>query len=49
MILIVGVYMEDVIVIGTSEELVVEFKRRMLKIFDTSDLGTLSYYLGIKV
>ncbi|XP_023738700.1 uncharacterized mitochondrial protein AtMg00810-like [Lactuca sativa] len=47
--LIAVVYVDDLIVTGSSEELVAEFKRRMLKSFDMSDLGTLSYYLGIEV
>lgn len=48
-VLIVGVYVDDLIVTGTNEELVNEFKKRMLNIFDMSDLGILSYYLGIEV
>lgn len=48
-ILIVGVYLDDLNVTGKSEELVDDFKKQMLKIFDMSDLGTLSYYLRIEV
>ncbi|KAI3739706.1 hypothetical protein L2E82_30117 [Cichorium intybus] len=49
MVLIVGVYVDDLIVTGTSEDQVVEFKKKMKMVFDMSDLGTLSYYLGIEV
>ncbi|KAD4586296.1 hypothetical protein E3N88_23897 [Mikania micrantha] len=47
--LIVGVYVDDLIVTGTSEKRIQEFKERMMKVFDMSDLGHLSYYLGIEV
>ena len=47
--LIVGVYVDDLIVTGSSEKVILEFKRKMKRIFDMSDLGLLSYYLGIKV
>ncbi|KAI3736061.1 hypothetical protein L6452_15593 [Arctium lappa] len=49
MMLIVGVYVDDLIVTGTSEEQVAAFKKQMQKVFDMSDLGKLSYYLGIEV
>lgn len=47
--LIVGVYVDDLIVTGSSEEKVNEFKNMTQKVFDMSDLGKLSYYLGIEV
>ncbi|XP_071688769.1 uncharacterized mitochondrial protein AtMg00810-like [Rutidosis leptorrhynchoides] len=48
-LLIVGVYVDDLIVTGASETLVSTFKKEMMKMFDMSDLGMLSYYLGIEV
>ncbi|XP_051151852.1 uncharacterized mitochondrial protein AtMg00810-like [Andrographis paniculata] len=48
-LLIVGVYVDDLIVTGTSESLICTFKREIQNMFDTSDLGRLSYYLGIEV
>lgn len=47
--LIVGIYVDDLIVTDLSEEKISDFKNRMRKMFDMSDLGELSYYLGIKV
>lgn len=47
--LIIGDYVDELIMTCTSKELVAEFKRWMLKIFDISDLETLSCYLGIEV
>ncbi|KAI3520492.1 hypothetical protein L1887_09941 [Cichorium endivia] len=47
--LIIGVYVDDMIVTGSSEKQIQEFKVRMNSIFDMSDLGKLNYYLGIEV
>ncbi|GJW63596.1 zinc finger, CCHC-type containing protein [Tanacetum coccineum] len=48
--LIIGVYVDDIIVTGSSEKLIQEFKSiDMNSIFEMSDLGKLNYYLGIEV
>ena len=47
--LIVGVYVDDLIIIGGDMEVLGRFKREMSKNFKMSDLGVLSYYLGIEV
>ncbi|XP_022922173.1 uncharacterized protein LOC111430238 [Cucurbita moschata] len=47
--LIVGVYVDDLIVIGTNVEGIKEFKHQMIKEFEMIDLGSLTYYLGIEV
>ena len=41
--------MDDLIVTGSSENGILEFKKRMKQVFDMSNLGLLSYYLGIEV
>ncbi|XP_074337622.1 uncharacterized protein LOC141674816 [Apium graveolens] len=46
--LIVGVYVDDLLIPGTSLEVVEEFKREMSAQLDMSDLGLLTYYLGIE-
>ncbi|XP_019098403.1 PREDICTED: uncharacterized protein LOC109131685 [Camelina sativa] len=48
-LLIVGVYVDDLFITGTSLELIKRFKEEMSSIFEMSDLGRLSYYLGIKI
>ncbi|KAJ9557664.1 hypothetical protein OSB04_012278 [Centaurea solstitialis] len=48
-ILLVGVYVDDLIVTGSSEEQVARFKEKMKQLFEMSDLGHLTYYLGIEV
>ena len=47
--LMVCVYVDDLLVTGSSLQLIVEFKREMASKFDMSDLGRLTYYLGIEV
>nr|GFB49104.1 zinc finger, CCHC-type [Tanacetum cinerariifolium] len=47
--IIVAVYVHDLFVNGTSLELIHEFKKRMTSQFEMSDLGELTYYVGIKV
>lgn len=47
--LILGVYVDDLIIIRGSEEEIQEFKGQIVKFFEMSDLGLLSSYLGIEV
>jgi hypothetical protein len=43
------VYVDDLIITGSRQRLIDEFKREMTALFKMSDLGLLSYYLGIEV
>jgi hypothetical protein len=47
--LIVGVYVDDLVISGADREEMLAFKAEMQDIFKMSDLGLLSYYLGIEV
>ncbi|CAA7401825.1 unnamed protein product [Spirodela intermedia] len=47
--IIVGGYVDDLLIIGNSGERIEEFKKEMKKLFDMTDLGLLSSYLGIQV
>jgi hypothetical protein len=47
--LLVGVYVNDLIVIGGCSKTINSFKRQMKAEFKISDLGPLSFYLGIEV
>ena len=47
--LVIGVYMNNLIITGARAEDIDSFKREMAARFRMSDLGMLSYYLGIKV
>jgi hypothetical protein len=46
---LVGVYVDDLIITGSSSANIDAFKREMMKSFSRSDLGLLSYYLGIQM
>ena len=48
-ILIVCLYMDYLIFTGSDPSLFEEFKRVMIKEFETTDIGLMAYYLGIKV
>ena len=47
--LLVGVYVDDLVITGTKEAEVKAFKEEMKATFQMSDLGLLSFYLGIEV
>ena len=47
--LIVGVYVDDLVITGGDMKVLERFKREMSKNFKMSDLRVLSYYLGIQV
>ncbi|XP_024314609.1 uncharacterized protein LOC112270752 [Brachypodium distachyon] len=47
--LLVGVYVDDLLIIGQKSTEVEAFKAQMKDMFSMSDLGLLSYYLGIEV
>jgi hypothetical protein len=46
--LLVGVYVDDLVITGTKEDEVEAFKE-MKATFQMNDLGLLSFYLGIEV
>lgn len=47
--LLVGVYVDNLVITGASQEEIDSFKEQMKNLFKMSDLGLLSYYLGIEV
>lgn len=47
--LLVGVYVDDLVIVGGDEDTITVFKRQMMEEFKMSDLGSLSFYLGIQV
>jgi hypothetical protein len=47
--LLVGVYVDDLVITGTKDAEVTTFKEEMNATFQMSDLGLLSFYLGIEV
>jgi hypothetical protein len=47
--LIVGVYVDDLIVMGSCSSEINSFKKQIQDEFSMSDLGPMSFYLGIEV
>jgi hypothetical protein len=47
--LIVGVYVDDLVITGSNNKSIQKFKQEMSAVFRMSDLGLLTYYLGIEV
>lgn len=47
--LIIAVYVDDLLVTGSSVSNIMKFKKVMNREFEMSDMGKLSYYLGIEV
>jgi hypothetical protein len=45
----VGIYVDDLVIIGTEEAEVEAFKAQMKATFHMSNLGLLYFYLGIEV
>jgi hypothetical protein len=46
---VVGVYVDDLIITGSDRDNIRSFKEEMVAAFKMSDLGLLHYYLGIEV
>jgi Reverse transcriptase (RNA-dependent DNA polymerase) len=47
--LIVSLYVDDLIFMGSSGTMIDEFKRAMKKEFEMTDLGLMSYFLGLEI
>lgn len=48
-ILLVCIYVDDLICMGTYIVMIEDFKQNMKKVFEMSDLGLMSYFLGLEV
>ena len=47
--IIIGVYVDDMIITGSKSQRIMEFKEGMKQVFEMTDLGILSSYLGIEI
>uniref|UniRef100_A0A453GS05 Reverse transcriptase Ty1/copia-type domain-containing protein n=1 Tax=Aegilops tauschii subsp. strangulata TaxID=200361 RepID=A0A453GS05_AEGTS len=47
--LLVGIYVDDLLITGADDEVIANFKLQMEELFKMTDLGLLSYYLGIEI
>lgn len=48
-VLIVGIYVDGLLITRTNLNSIKEFKDQMAKSLDMSDMGNVTYYLGIEV
>lgn len=48
-ILLLCIYVDDIVYMGSSQEMLLDFKGTMMKVFEMSDLGLLRYFLGLEV
>ena len=47
--LVICLYVDDLIYMGTNKKLVEDFKKAILKEFEMTDLGLMKYFLGFQV
>ena len=45
----IGVYVDDIILAGSTEEKIQEVKDKLNQMFDVKDLGKLHYFLGLTI
>ena len=48
-IILLVIYVDDIIIISSEENMIEQIKSNMSKDFDMIDLGLLHYYLGVEV
>ena len=48
-ILVVSLYVDDLLITGSSTKLIDEFKQAMMQAFEMSDLGLMTYFLGMEI
>jgi len=47
--IVVSLYMDDLFVTGNNLSMIDKFKAEMMKVFEMTDLGEMSYFLGMEV
>jgi len=48
-VLIMSFYVDDLLITGSNELLIEEFKQDMMHVFEMTDLGLMTYFLGMEV
>ena len=48
-ILIMSLYVDDLLITGSNELHIEEFKQEMLRVFEMTDLGLMTYFLGMEI
>lgn len=47
--IVISLYVDDLLVTGSNVELIQHFKEDMMQVFEMTDLGEMSYFLGMEV
>jgi hypothetical protein len=48
-VLIISLYVDDLLVTGSNTEQVEKFKQNMIQVFEMTDLGFMSFFLGMEI
>jgi hypothetical protein len=48
-VLVISLYVDDLIVTGSNIQQVEEFKQKMMQVFEMTDLGLMSFLLGMEI
>lgn len=48
-ILLLSIYVDDILYMGSSAKMLIEFKEAMMQTFEMTDLGPMQYFLGLEV
>ncbi|KAL9444243.1 hypothetical protein AB3S75_017429 [Citrus x aurantiifolia] len=48
-LIVVSLYVDDLLVTGSNEELVKQFKVQMMQAFEMTDLGEMTFFLGLEI
>jgi hypothetical protein len=48
-VLVISLYVDDLIVTGSNIQQVEEFKQKMMQVFEMTDLGLISFFLGMEI
>jgi hypothetical protein len=47
--IVVSLYVDDLFVTGNNPRMIDQFKAEMMKVFEMTNLGEMSYFLGMEV
>ena len=48
-LIVVSLYVDDLLVTGSNEELVKQFKVQMMQAFEMTDLREMAFFLGLEI
>ena len=48
-LIVISLYVDDLLVTGNNAELIQQFKEDMMQVFEMTDLGEMSYFLGTEI